>query len=155
MSNINVRLEDISKVIKEIKDSSNEKEKEDKIKEFEGNLKQDTTMLNEYPNIKFEFVDMLNKIINRVYTGNNNHKDKKQLDVIVDKIFPDKDMSGGKKAKKAKKAKKTKKTKTDRRQRQRRQRQRRQRQRRQRQRRQRQRKEQKEVVMWINKNKKR
>ena len=109
MSNINVRLEDISKVIKEIKDSSNEKEKEDKIKEFEGNLKQDTTMLNEYPNIKFEFVDMLNKIINRVYTGNNNHKDKKQLDVIVDKIFPDKDMSGGKKAKKAKKAKKTKK----------------------------------------------
>ena len=32
MSNINVRLEDISKVIKEIKDSSNEKEKEDKIK---------------------------------------------------------------------------------------------------------------------------
>ena len=101
-NNINVRLEDISKVIREIKGSSNEKEKEDKIKEFEGNLKQDAIMLNEYPNIRFEFVDMINKIINSVYTGNINHKDKKQLDAIVDKIFPDEEMRGGK----------TKKTKT-------------------------------------------
>jgi len=111
MSNINVRLEDISKAIKEIKDSSTEKEKEDKIKEFEGNLKQDATMLNEYPNIKFEFVDMLNKIINGVYTGNINHKDKHHLDAIVDKIFPDEEMRGGKKPRKTKKTKKTGKTK--------------------------------------------
>ena len=112
MSNINVRLEDISKAIEEIKDSSNEKEKEDKIKEFEGNLKQDTTMLNEYPNIKFEFVDMVDKIINSVYRGNINHKDKKQLDAIVDKIFPDEDMRGGKKTKKTQTKKaKTRKTK--------------------------------------------
>ena len=89
MSNINVRLEDISKAIKEIKDSSKEKEKDDKIKEFEGNLKQDATMLNEYPKIKFEFVDMLNKTINRVYTGNINHKDKRHLDTIVESIFID------------------------------------------------------------------
>ena len=114
MSNINVRLEDISKAIKEIKDSSNEKEKEkeDKIKEFEGNLKQDATMLNEYPNIKFEFVDMLNKTINRVYTDNTNHKDKHHLDAIVDKIFPDEEMRGGKKTKKKTKKNKTKKNKT-------------------------------------------
>ena len=117
-------------------------------------------MLNEYPNIKFEFVDMLNKIINRVYTGNNNHKDKKQLDVIVDKIFPDKDMSGGKKAKKTK-TKKTKKTKTDRRQRQTEDKEDKDKEDKETKKTEktktdrRQRKEQKEVVMWINKNKKR
>jgi hypothetical protein len=109
-NNINVRLEDISKAIEAIKDSSNEKEKEDKIKEFEGNLKQDAIMLNEYPNIKFEFVDMVDKIINSVYRGNINHKDKKQLNAIVDKIFPDEDMRGRKKTKKTKKTK-TMKTK--------------------------------------------
>jgi len=111
MSNINVRLEDISKTIEEIKDSSTEKEKEDKIKRFEGNLKQDNTMLNEYPNIKFEFVAMLYKIINLVYTGNTNHKDKHHLDAIVDKIFPDEEMRGGKKPKKTRKTKKAKKSK--------------------------------------------
>ena len=109
MSNINVRLEDISKTIEEIKDSSTEKEKEDKIKGFEGNLKQDNTMLNEYPKIKFEFVAMLYKIINLVYTGNTNHKDKHHLDAIVDKIFPDEEMRGGKKPKKTRKTKKARK----------------------------------------------
>ncbi len=65
-NNINVRLEDISKAIEAIKDSSNEKEKEDKIKEFEGNLKQDAIMLNEYQKLKLELGDRVDKIINSV-----------------------------------------------------------------------------------------
>ena len=114
MYNANKSHDDIYILIKNIKDSSDEKE--DKIKQFEEHLEQDNTMLNEYPNpnIKFEFVDKLYGLINRVYTGNTDHEDKCHLDDIVTRIFPDEEMGGGKKPRKTKKSRKTKKAKKSR-----------------------------------------
>jgi hypothetical protein len=114
MYNANESLDDIYILIKNIKDSSDKKEKECKIKQFEEHLKKDNTMLNEYPNpnIKFEFVDMLYGFIKHFYTRDNtntNHEDKRKLDDIVTRIFPDEEMRDGKKPRKTKKSRKTKK----------------------------------------------
>jgi hypothetical protein len=111
MSNINVRLEDISEAIREIKDLPEQKKKRNKIEEFERKLKEDATMLKEHPNIKFEFVDMLTTTVSRIYSDNIDNNDKKKLDAIIEKIFPDEEMRGGKKTKKSMKAKKSKKSK--------------------------------------------
>jgi hypothetical protein len=100
MSNINVRLEDISNAIREIKQSK-ANQKENKIKEFERKLNEDATMLKDHPKIQFEFVDMLTTTVSRVYSDNNNDDhDKKKLDAIIEQVFPDEEMRGGKKTKK-------------------------------------------------------